>query len=184
MTLPCHTHPADFLQPGEDPLWHLGWGAKRAIASCLFSCPRLQQCAQDAVHAGDLDQGKVNAVADGVIQAGVVCRGDMTTRRALRTVANGGTAPSADCCLGCERPFTKVRRLARGMCVSCDSLARRTGGTARAATPRPEPVQKCIACHLPMVARGAERGPGQARRGANGRCHRCDMRLRRRLTAA
>lgn len=112
----------------------------RAVKVCR-RCPRLRDCALDALHAGDMLDRSVRSPAMGVVQAGVVCRGDQPTADALATIA-GVPAPTVTTeaasinratgdCLNCQRPLHRwtrtpedipaghVMHYARGFCVHC-----------------------------------------------------------------
>lgn len=169
--VPCADHPDDFLQPGEREGWHRTESARRALFSCK-ECPYRQPCATAALTAGTTLDATIAALANGVIQAGVVCRGDVATLRALRAVAGG----EPDACTACGRSFAHVVPKARGLCSGCYSASRRVAGIATA-QPRPTPAPECSDCDRPM-----SRPPvpaGHVRHSAHGRCHTCDARWRR-----
>lgn len=188
-TSPCRTHPDDFLQPGEDPLWHLSHEAQQALATCR-TCPHTRQCARKALTAGttQTDDGcTIEACADGAIYAGIVCRGDLTTRRQLNQLVN--PASGASHCAACNRPFRTpnndqgVYERRDGLCRGCWKAVQRTG-MGVAATPRSMPPAACIDCSTPMVPWGHPRPDGHVNHDSGGRCKRCAKVRARRLTIA
>lgn len=188
-TAPCQAHPADYLQPGEDPLWHLGYPAQRALETCA-TCPHTRACAARALTAGTTkDRGTViEACADGAIYAGIVCRGDMTTRRQLHQIVN--PASGASHCAACNRPFRTLSAVTDavterkdGLCRGCYKAAKRTGRGV-AATPRDTPPPACVDCTAPMVPWGQPRPAGHVNHDSGGRCKRCAKMRARRLAAA
>lgn len=83
---------------------------------CRNSCPpeRFRDCAESALRAGEIfDEIGRPHVADGVVMAGVVCRGDAATARILRRIlaaeAQDSDGPDRRC-TDCERPMCTRRR--------------------------------------------------------------------------
>lgn len=188
-TAPCKANPADHLQPGEDPLWHLGHPAQRALNNCK-SCPHIRECARRALTAGTtIDRGTtIEACADGTIMAGIICRGDLTTRRELNRIVN--PASGASHCAACVRPFRTptatdgaVYERGDGLCRGCHKAHQRTG-MGVAALPRDTPPPACVDCETPMVPWGRPRPAGHVNHDSGGRCRRCAKLRARRLKAA
>lgn len=184
----CSTSPDLFLQPGERADWHRSSAAKQARQLCA-KCPLgAVRCAQQAL--------ELPGIPDGVILAGIVCRGGNATRHELRLLA-GAAKPRTDRpnltlvpatpathCTGCERPFADpdsppdpdsdaVHRSARGLCRSCYTAARRAGTLEPAHAPRPD---DCIDCDKPMVAARQPIPAGHVRHEKAGRCETCNRR--------
>lgn len=143
------------------------------------ACPLIQECARAALTAGGLQDG-TQAVANGVIQAGVVCQGDHATVDALNAAANAPEAthspharevqPRAfitpgQPCKACSRPLWKFTRdrseipeghsmhYAKGWCVNCRvAYKQATAHTPkRQARERQRRPRQCIQCQHPMV---------------------------------
>ena len=131
---PCHRSLNKAFITGEDAPGH---SIRAAIAMCE-QCPMRRGCARDGLTAGSSLDGSVIAPARGVIQAGVVCRGDDATARALAAIA--GVRPPAlrekkrrnmapEECRHCGHPMVswtrgevpagKVMHRGRGYCVGC-----------------------------------------------------------------
>lgn len=110
----------------------------QAIRMC-GTCPLVQQCAADGLHSGTSLDRNVILPATGVIQAGVVCRGDRDTALQLSAVA-GVDVPSdyrhqperpkpMSECRECGTPMVKwtrgevpegyVMHHARNFCTGC-----------------------------------------------------------------
>jgi hypothetical protein len=138
---PCTGHPG-FLQPAERPDWHLDPVVAAARRLCHEQCPpgRFRSCALDALTAGTLEDDLRPRVADGVVMAGIACRGDAATEHALRDIVRGhaelhwrATRPTH--CLGCGRPMTTRRRRlpghvvheSAGRCSACTRARHRVG---------------------------------------------------------
>ncbi|SLG39900.1 Uncharacterised protein [Mycobacteroides abscessus subsp. abscessus] len=190
MTTPyCQANPAGFLQPGEDPAWHLTPAAQAAIRACARLCPvPLEDCARNALTAGTIPGSDRTRVASGVIQAGIVCRGDLTTHQALVAIAypHGGgpeyvTADGAARCDRCRREFAddadeatdtgqRVRRAVKylTLCTSCYKRAWRDGALPR----RHRTPDRCITCGRPMTTRHTPL-PGHVPHEARGSCRNC-----------
>lgn len=129
-----------FLQPSEDPNWHEHPDTLRAQVLCNSECPRehFEACALAGLSAGTCEDDLTPRVADGVVMAGVVCRGDIASehslRRALRGRAVGWRAKRPSRCLGCDRPMTTRRRKlpghvvheAAGHCTACRRAQKRS----------------------------------------------------------
>lgn len=108
-----------------------------AVKVCQ-SCPILRQCAADALHSGSTLDSSYTRPASAVVQAGVVCRGDGDTARALAEIAGvevpryrtkkRRTAPPRQC-TNCHRPMVPwtredvpegyVMHRGRGICTKC-----------------------------------------------------------------
>lgn len=171
-----------FLQPGEDPNWHLLPATELAVVLCRTECPRgaFTACARAALdQLGRVpDEPHVPTVADGVVAAGIVCRGDEATADALRAVLgeqDSSAAPAA--CIGCARPLgdhgETVRSAARGLCKGCYSATARAGQLAPVYQLRPE---CCDGCARPLVGRRDDLPEGHARYHSGGRCEACHKR--------
>lgn len=99
------THNIAFTNPGAAPDRSI-----TAAKKLCSVCPLLQSCAEDALRAGGSLDRSMQAPANDVLQAGVVCRGDSDTARRLATVA------------GVDVPVYREQRkrnFARGQCVNC-----------------------------------------------------------------
>jgi hypothetical protein len=193
---PCQRTPDGYLQPGEDDDWHLLPSTRAAINACHRTCPiALEDCARQALSAGTRIGSKVVTVASGVIHAGIVCRGDAETRRALTEVAYpDGDAPEwvdvnpeDEECAVCSRSFvpdedpttnTTAHRAvdARPLCWSCYAIASREG----ALTPIRQIPDACQGeCGRPMVRKVRRKGvpficpPGSVVHEAGGKCGAC-----------
>ncbi|MGV9668667.1 hypothetical protein [Nocardia niigatensis] len=191
---PCRLDPR-FIQLGEDDDWHLHPATIEAVAICETECPisRVVGCARAALGAGQLaTEPDITLPADGVIAAGIVCRGDNTTSLALREVISryGTGAALVPTCPGCERRLipagqplgvNEARPGARGMCTGCMSAASRSGQLARVYQLRPT---HCIDCARPLVPRTGPLPEGHARHHSLGRCTTCQTRYRRGAKAA
>ena len=197
MITPCQLRPDGYLQPGENANWHLLDSTRGAIHACNTICPRpLADCAREALTTGNRIGSQIDTVASGVIHAGIVCRGDAETRRALvEIVYPDGDAPEwvdADPedeeCAVCSRRFvdesepttalTAHRAVdARPMCRSCYTIASREGTL----TPiRPAVPSHCQGvCGRPMVVRQRAKGvtfirpKGHAVHESGGKCASC-----------
>ncbi|WP_330184998.1 hypothetical protein OHB26_16285 [Nocardia sp. NBC_01503] len=121
-----------------EPAYPLDWDRLPATAAaqrvCLTECPRerFRACAQDALRAGTLIDDENPSVANGVVMAGVVCRGDTITRRRLQLALGEEVKVRVrpDRCLGCRRPMTTRRRKQPGYVVH--ESDGRCGGCKRA----------------------------------------------------
>lgn len=140
MHAPCHkTRNTAFINPdGATPQ------AVRAAQEICAHCPLLKQCAVDALTSGTSIKEDHRAPANDVIQAGVVCRGDMETAWKLAAIAGvpvptwlieaerrdnlGARRP--DHCRNCHKPMVKWNRYeeqpagyvmhrGRGFCTQC-----------------------------------------------------------------
>lgn len=77
-----------------------------------------RECAEQALTSGDTLQSGYSAPAVGVIQAGVLCRGDITTALELALIAGiaipdyseRGRARAAEYCRHCEQPMVSWTR--------------------------------------------------------------------------
>ncbi|MFI5784065.1 hypothetical protein, partial [Nocardia sp. NPDC051570] len=145
-------------------------------------------CARAALGAGQLvTEPDITLPADGVIAAGIVCRGDNTTTIALREVINryGRPEDRIPVCPGCERRLIPAgqplgvnegRLSARGMCKACYTATERSGQLAKVYQLRPS---DCIDCELPMVGRDDDAPEGHVRHHSKGRCLGCQTNHRR-----
>lgn len=194
VTTPCVNHPG-FLQPGNDPEWHTLPAAQDAIRLCHRKCPiPLEDCARQALTAGTLEGHNRQRVANGVIQAGIVCKGDHETRKALTELAYpNGDAPETflddadEACSVCTRDFapdeepttttTTHRAVASSpLCWACYQAANR-GGTLIPF--RPSTPSHCQGpCGLPLMKRG-QKIPGHVRHEKGGLCAACNRAARR-----
>ena len=92
--------------------------ANRAAIKICQHCPISRECAEQALTSGDTLQGGYSAPAVGVIQAGVLCRGDITTALELALIAGvvvpdyseRGRARAAEYCRHCEQPMVPWTR--------------------------------------------------------------------------
>lgn len=175
----CTRHPEWFLQPGEQTDWDQ-LATTEAARNLCASCPLgTTACAREAL-TGD--------TPDGVILAGIVCRGTGDTLYRLRAAAGYGltlvTTPNTgdtDECARCHKPFADgidrpagtVHLAARGLCRGCYAADRRAGTLEAIRKPRPD---HCIDCREPMVAQHREVSPGHVVHAAHGRCTACHRR--------
>lgn len=103
------------------------------------SCPLLQACARAALTAGDTTDRGVRRPADGVFQAGIICRGDYQTAARLAEragcevpaylVEEAGRPSAPNRCRACGRAMVRwhrgvtpegyVMHFARGFCSQC-----------------------------------------------------------------
>lgn len=111
----------------------------RAAQAMCGHCPILRQCAREALTSGAALDGTYLRPASGVVQAGVVCRGDQSTAIRLAEVAGVTTLPvyeqqeprpvAPDACVSCGMPMVRwtrdrvpdgyVMHHARGFCTGC-----------------------------------------------------------------
>lgn len=127
-------------KPGfVEPAYALDWDRLPATAAaqrvCTGQCPRemFRACGQAALRAGTLFDDENPSVADGVVMAGVVCRGDTATRRRLLLALGEDVTVRPDRCLSCNRPMTTRRRKrtgyvvheSNGRCSSCKRAEQR-----------------------------------------------------------
>lgn len=92
--------------------------ANRAAIKICQQCPMRRECAERALTSGDTLQSGYSAPAVGVIQAGVLCRGDITTALELALIAGvavpdyseRGRARAAEYCRHCEQPMVPWTR--------------------------------------------------------------------------
>ncbi|WP_157181960.1 hypothetical protein [Nocardia testacea] len=179
-----------FVQPGEDPTWHLHPDTIAAIAHCETACPISQvvDCARRALGAGQLaTEPEITLPADGVIAAGIICRGDNSTVLALQAVIDryGRGAQRIRLCAGCERRLipagetlgvNEAHLAARGLCKGCYSATDRSGQMAKVYQLRPE---HCVDCSRPMVGPRDPVPEGHVRHASRGRCSGCQTKHRR-----
>lgn len=111
--------------------------ANRAAIKICQQCPIRRECAEQALTSGDTLQSGYSAPAVGVIQAGVLCRGDITTALELALIAGvavpdyseRGRARAAEYCRHCEQPMVPwtrdsvpdgyVMHRGRNFCTNC-----------------------------------------------------------------
>ncbi|MEV6070283.1 hypothetical protein AB0L82_27375 [Nocardia sp. NPDC052001] len=124
-----------------EPAYAFDWDRRPSTAAaqrvCLAQCPRerFRACAQAALSAGTLIDEENPSVADGVVMAGVVCRGDKATTRRLQLALGQEVKVRVrpDRCLSCHRPMTTRRRKregyvvheSNGRCSSCKRAEQR-----------------------------------------------------------
>lgn len=180
---PCRDKPG-FLQPGDYPFWHLAPETVAAQEMCGH-CPFRRTCAAETL---DHTYGGTNP--DGILAAGVICRGDWRTRNMLEQIA-GRNAPIAPVipisaartthCLNsaCRARLVKqsetpgegeARRGGRGLCKACHRTATKQG----AITPRAPRGITCVGCQLPMVAKHRTPPAGHVEHEARGLCVTCE----------
>lgn len=128
-----------FIQPAGSRNWQAHASTMAAQTICRELCPAglFRDCAIAALSAGGIDDEAGQAwVADGVVMAGVVCRGDRATERALQQVLAVDDAREADrllACVSCRRPMCTRRRRkpghvvheTGGRCARCHRAVRR-----------------------------------------------------------
>lgn len=208
-TPPCQgTKNRAFIDPGNSDQFKID----AAIKICS-QCPMIQACALAALTAGNLPDGS-RSIADEVIMAGVVCRGDQDTTDRLRAVAGLPDRPQAprarivpprayvqarQPCKACSRPLWKFTRdrseipagyvihYARGWCTECRSAYKQ----ATAQTPKRQTRERqrrprhCVQCQRPMVPMShALPTDEHVHHMARGRCRSCYRQARRGLKAS
>ncbi|WIM71976.1 WhiB family transcriptional regulator [Corynebacterium suedekumii] len=115
MRAPCHrSRIRGFIDP------HAPDHSVRAAIKVCEHCPIRKECARDALTAGTSLDGEYTRPAGAVVQAGIICRGDQDTARALARVAGVPTPPHyrkqaprpqlPDGCNHCGRPLHKWTR--------------------------------------------------------------------------
>ncbi|MFE3754101.1 hypothetical protein ACFXO9_07305 [Nocardia tengchongensis] len=141
------TEPPCLGLPGfVEPVSAFDWDRLPATAAaqrvCAERCPRdrFRACATAALAAGTLIGDEAPSVADGVVMAGIVCRGDAITRRRLQAVLADDVDPRVrpDRCVSCQRPMTTRRRKrpgyvvheSNGRCGACKRAEQRAGAAA------------------------------------------------------
>ncbi|MFD7843977.1 hypothetical protein ACFV4K_13725 [Nocardia sp. NPDC059764] len=135
---PCLNH-RGFLQPEDTTGWQFLPATLAARALRQDRCAReiFLACAHSALTAGTCVGDDRQRVADGVVMAGVVCRGDAFTEKAIRKVIRQYTSSStrrAAHCLDCHKPMTtRHRKLpghvihdGGGMCARCRRARQRS----------------------------------------------------------
>ncbi|QCQ89972.1 hypothetical protein [Rhodococcus sp. SGAir0479] len=135
---PCLGRPG-FLRPKDASGWQVLPATIAAKALCQDRCPRdiFLACARSALTAGTCFEEEETRVADGVVMAGIVCRGDALTERALRRVIKQlAQAPTTrpNQCRNCHKPMTTRRRKlvghvvheGGGMCTGCRRAQQRS----------------------------------------------------------
>lgn len=119
----------------------------RAAQRICARCPLIRECAEAALTAGNTLKPGFSGPAQGVIQAGVVCRGDLTTAFQLAMIA-GVAVPDYQSiervrrtqappeCAHCEKPMHRwtrhtevipdgwVMHYAGGFCTECRAAYR------------------------------------------------------------
>lgn len=202
---PCTTRPDLFLQPGEDHNWHTTAAATTARNLCTTVCQFRTDCAREALTLGTLEGTNTPRVADGVIAAGIVCRGDADTLYRLQRVAGllplhrttntpaptpAQPAATGTACTGCNTPAVPkdqpridgtVHLAARGLCWACYTAAKRAGTLTATKAPRPE---HCTDCARPMTASRKRPPEGWVMHESRGRCTACTRRHTAQETAA
>lgn len=185
----CARHPDDFqLHTGDDenntadkasinnlltPPEQLA-AYHRAIETCetcaIVEPATFRACAKAALTAGTTIDGELEACADGIIQAGIECRGDRDTWRALKKAA--GEPVDETRCVICDRSFIDdVIERGDGVCAGCTQVTTRHLVVAPS-TPRNTPPDECLECGRAMVT--FPLGPeGTVRHAARGYCRRC-----------
>lgn len=194
MLPPCHGRPG-FLQPGEFKDWHQHWPTRAAVTICETRCPTAQlvNCARGALIAGVVDdQPSVVRPADGVVAAGIVCRGDAATTDALNEVIarhTGQRRPAR--CTGCRRVLVPKRHplegdsahhAAQGLCTGCYTATYRARHSAT--VHELNPPKQCEDCQRPMVPRSSRPPAGHVRYAAKGVCTTCSSKRRYRTRTA
>lgn len=167
-------------------------------------CPLLRSCAEDALTAGNSLDGNVVQAACGVLQAGVICRGDGDTAQALAAIAqvpvpayrkkrarNHAPSNCVECGAGMVpwsregAPEGKVMAYARGHCVNCRSaynaLRAREGETVALRKPAPPRGRRrtpdhCADCERPMIPGSHPKREGFVKHYARGLCRTCNRR--------
>ncbi|MEV0251177.1 hypothetical protein AB0H76_31610 [Nocardia sp. NPDC050712] len=135
---PCLGLPG-FLEPKDTSGWQVLPATIAAQALCRDSCPRdlFLDCARSALSAGNSVGDDQDRVADGVVMAGIVCRGDALTGKALRRVIKQYAETPANRprhCLNCHKPMTTRRRKllghviheSGGLCTRCRRAEQRS----------------------------------------------------------
>lgn len=113
-TAPCHkTRNRSFIQPTaqDSP-------ANRAAIKTCEHCPILKECAAAALTSGNTLNPGYSGPAQGVIQAGVICRGDIATAMELSMIAGvpmpdyaaETRARASTQCINCEKPMVPWTR--------------------------------------------------------------------------
>lgn len=183
---PCQLRPAAFLQPGEDDRWASLPAARWAVQQCRNVCPKLTKCALEALALGNLsEEGRAQHPAAGVIMAGVVCNGSLTTRAMLMAVVDRRALPHTpvrtELCAGVcgnrlvtdgHRPLNPGEALVfngrRRMCRACYYAAYRAR-TLPVAEQRPT---HCCVCYRPMTTK-TRKLAGHVVHESGGRCGAC-----------
>lgn len=130
-----------YIQPSDYPFWHLNPTTQDAQQVC-FHCPLRRSCAQQELEAAHPD------IPDGVLVAGVICRGDTRTLAMLQAVA----APPEPEPLAPVIPITAARRGKRPRdvwprpCVGCERLMMPSSRLAEGFV-RHRARMLCDACH-------------------------------------
>lgn len=186
----CSRHPEDFQLP-DTPTGNVldlfvshaeHESSELALDTCntcrIVEPDTFTACARAALVAGTTLDGVLEACASGVIQAGIECRGDLTTWRQLKHAA-GETLDDDDCDV-CGRSFlTEVSGNRRGVCAGCARVISRHDGVVAPSTARNEQPPECLDCHLPMTRDPGRLDEGWVRHAARGLCRRCDRKARR-----
>lgn len=131
---PCHrSKNRAFINPDAAPP-----NAIRAAIRICEGCPLRIACAASALTAGTTLDGSRKAPVTGVIQAGIVCRGDLTTAWELSIIADRPIPDYQatvtrrvinDHCTHCNKPMVSwtrdkvpsghVMHYSRGYCTNC-----------------------------------------------------------------
>jgi hypothetical protein len=196
--LPCQSRPDFFIQQGEDPDWDTQPSTAWALNACERLCPTpLHECAMAALEAGTVDGQRYPRVASGVIQAGIICKGDSETRKALTELAypNGDApewvepAPDDEFCMVCGRTFvandvpltlgvTCRRHTPAYPLCSAHYMAARRAGTLKSIPPVAVPDVCQGPCGRPMCKR-ANPLPDHVIHESGGLCAACCRAARR-----
>lgn len=201
-----HSRNKAFLNPVNSDKFKIA----AAVRICE-SCPLLKSCATAGLTAGNLPDGSTRSVADEVIMAGVVCRGDQGTVDALRAV--GGlpahrqpprariVPPRAyvqdgQPCRECSTPMVRWTRdeseipegwrkhYGRGFCTGCRQAYKAflASSSKRQTRPVQRRTRHCVDCDAPMVPYAHDLPTdSHVRHMARGRCTGCYNKARRRV---
>lgn len=190
----CSRHPNDFQlvtkddeldRPDNASSWNLLADPEElaAIDRALDTChtchvvepDTFQACAKAALESGRTLDGELEAVASGAIWAGVECKGDKRTLRALKQAAGETVDPLR--CIICDRSFLDdVIERGDGVCAGCTQVTTRHLVVAPS-TPRNTPPDECLECGNHMARGPGPHPEGVVRHAARGYCRRCINRV-------
>ncbi|AKK03068.1 hypothetical protein CEPID_06035 [Corynebacterium epidermidicanis] len=159
-------------------------------------CHMRTSCALDALKAGTSLDGCFESPASDVIMAGVHCKGDTATARALAEIAGEpvptyrGTAPRPKAdnqCVNCHEPMVPwtrgkvpmgyVMHYARNFCTNCRiAYLKAMKGQEKRSTNRTlvnGRPKNCRKCQRPMVPIGHRPGQGEVKHLRGGVCETC-----------